>query len=109
KYMKISDVFLFPSRREGFGTVQIEAMASGCPVIANYLPGITDEIINDTVNGYIIYSESDIKKYLLIIINLLSDKNLSQQISENAVKKVFMKFSRETVMQNYIKLYQQAM
>ena len=37
-----SDVFVFPSRREGFGQAVIQAMAAGLPVIVARLPGITD-------------------------------------------------------------------
>ena len=37
-----SDVFVFPSRREGMGLAPLEAMAAGVPVIIARLPGITD-------------------------------------------------------------------
>ena len=33
-----SDVFCFPSEREGFGGVLIEAMAVGCPIVASAIP-----------------------------------------------------------------------
>lgn len=33
-----ADVFCFPSEREGFGGVLIEAMAVGCPVVASDIP-----------------------------------------------------------------------
>lgn len=33
-----ADVFCFPSEREGFGGVLIEALASGCPVVASSIP-----------------------------------------------------------------------
>jgi len=33
-----SDVFCFPSEREGFGGVLIEALAVGCPVVATSIP-----------------------------------------------------------------------
>lgn len=42
KYLKISDVFVRPSRREGFGNVFIESMAVGVPVIATAVGGIVD-------------------------------------------------------------------
>lgn len=37
-----SDVFVFPSRREGMPIAPLEAMAAGVPVIIARLPGITD-------------------------------------------------------------------
>lgn len=36
-----SDVFIFPSRREGMGLAPIEAMATGTPVIVSRIPDIT--------------------------------------------------------------------
>jgi glycosyltransferase involved in cell wall biosynthesis len=43
-YLGAADVFAFPSRREGFGTVMIEAMACAVPCVVAELPEITDFI-----------------------------------------------------------------
>ncbi|OGM92824.1 hypothetical protein A2935_03835 [Candidatus Wolfebacteria bacterium RIFCSPLOWO2_01_FULL_47_17b] len=42
KYLKVSDIFIRPSRSEGFGISFIEAMAAGLPVIATQEGGIAD-------------------------------------------------------------------
>ena len=42
KYLKISDIFIRPSRSEGFGISFIEAMVAGLPVIATQEGGIAD-------------------------------------------------------------------
>jgi len=44
KYMAASDIFCFPSLREGFGLAIIEAGSSGLPVVASRIYGITDSV-----------------------------------------------------------------
>jgi glycosyltransferase involved in cell wall biosynthesis len=42
RILSASDVFVFPTRREGMGIAPIEAMAVGLPVIIARIPGVTD-------------------------------------------------------------------
>lgn len=39
-----SQVFLFPTRNEGFGIVALEAIACGCPVVASNVGGVPDAV-----------------------------------------------------------------
>ena len=56
-----SDAFIFPSRTETLGLVLLEAMASGCPVVAARSGGIPD-IVTDGVNGYLFDPQGDIQE-----------------------------------------------
>ena len=49
--LQVTDVFCFPSRREGLGLAAIEAMACGVPLITSYIHGIKDYSQNG-VTGY---------------------------------------------------------
>lgn len=86
-YLK-SSIFIFPSdRREGFGVVLLEALASGCIVFANEKAGATKLIINDKVNGFIFKNSKDLKKKIKYFLNL-SDYEI-MEIRLNAVSTIF--------------------
>lgn len=52
KFLLQSDIFILPSREEGFGLVLLEAMDCSLPLIGSTVGGIP-EIIKDGYNGYI--------------------------------------------------------
>ena len=51
KLLSAMDIFLFPSYREGFGNVVIEAEAMGVPVIVSDIPGPQNGMV-DNVTGF---------------------------------------------------------
>jgi glycosyltransferase involved in cell wall biosynthesis len=50
---RASDIFVFPSNKEGLGNVILEAMASGLPVLVSRLP-VLDKIIKHGENGLVV-------------------------------------------------------
>jgi len=78
--MKASDLFLFPTTNEGLPNVVIEAMASGLPVVASKLKGITDYLLEDIALANRFENMEFVKK----INNLISNSSLyNQQIARN--------------------------
>ena len=51
--MSRSHVMVLPSIQEGFGMVQAQALACGCPVIATQNTGAQD-LFNDNIEGFIV-------------------------------------------------------
>jgi len=52
RLLSASDVFVFPSRREGMGLAPVEAMSAGVPVIIARIPDVTDLANLDGETGY---------------------------------------------------------
>ena len=52
--MKASDVFVFPSLQEGLPVSVMEAMASGLPVVASSIRGISPDLIEDGKTGILL-------------------------------------------------------
>lgn len=50
-YMQGCDIFALPSKHEGLGNVLLESLCCGLPVTSNYIPGVTDWIIETDTNG----------------------------------------------------------
>ena len=59
EYIKLSDVFLFPTWNEALGTPVLEAQACGVPVVANLMQGSTDYWIKDNIGGFTIEKFDD--------------------------------------------------
>jgi glycosyltransferase involved in cell wall biosynthesis len=50
KYLRVSDIFIRPSRSEGMGNSFVEAMAAELPVIATQEGGISDFLFDEKKN-----------------------------------------------------------
>jgi glycosyltransferase involved in cell wall biosynthesis len=105
EYLRLSDTFVFPSRKEGLPNAVLEAMASGLPTIAMRLPGITDEIIENGVDGIIL--DDHVSHDLAAAIERIADgKSVAKSLSSNAVRNVNERFSIESVASRHRELYQ---
>jgi glycosyltransferase involved in cell wall biosynthesis len=57
EYMKMADVFVLPSIREGLPNVLLEAMACALPCVVSDLPGVTDWLLVDGETGILFRSD----------------------------------------------------
>jgi glycosyltransferase involved in cell wall biosynthesis len=80
EYMGSCDIFVLPSRAEGFPIVLIEAGAAGLPVVATSIPGVT-EFVTSGVNGLLVEPE-DAHALAEAIGRILTDDELASSLSE---------------------------
>jgi glycosyltransferase involved in cell wall biosynthesis len=97
------DVFVLPSRHEGFGIVSIEAMAMGVPVVGTKVMGTID-VVQDGLTGLLIPFGDPIA-LASAVSRLFSEPSLKQKLCENANKYVREYYSRESVTAKIESLY----
>src|SRR3970040_3000731 len=81
KLYQAGDLFVFPSIKEGWGLVVLEAMASGIPVIASGIEPMTD-YLKDEENALLV-SPMDYKALARQIIRILEKAELRNQLLMN--------------------------
>lgn len=77
-----SDLFVMPSRQEGFGMTFVEAMAHGRPVVACAHGGATD-VVEDGMTG-ILLPVDRVDELPAVLARLLGSPTLRRQMSERA-------------------------
>lgn len=103
-YLGISDVFAFPSYREGFPNVVLQAGAMGLPCIVSNINGC-NEIINDAENGLIIPTKNSQilqQKMELLLENPNGLKFTKREIRE----RIKNKYERQTFWKLLLAEYQ---
>lgn len=102
-WLAAADVFVFPSYREGFPNVVIEAGAMALPSIVTDING-SNEIIIEGKNGLIIPSH-DSDSLFNSMLRLYSDASLRQSLSRNARDLIADRFDCHLVRKALYDLY----
>lgn len=98
-----ADVFLFPSRLEGFGLAVAEAMACGTAVVASDASSLP-EIITDRVDG-LLCRAGDPAHFAATIRRLTDNPTVSETIAAHAPGKVNRLFAIDRFIDAHIALY----
>jgi len=98
---------LATTTHEAFGRVIIEAQAAGVPVVATKVGGVVD-IISDGINGLLV-PPADPASMAEAVIRIFQDKDLARSLAERALSKVKEKYSVELMLENTLKVYNEAL
>lgn len=92
-YFAVADVLVFPSYREGFPNVVMQAGAMGLPSIVTNINGC-NEIIRGGENGLII-PVKDQEALLLAMKKLATSAELRQKLAANSREMITQKYERK--------------
>jgi len=86
-----ADIFVLPSLWEGLPIGLLEAMSMGKAVIATNVDG-SREIVKNHYSGLLIETDNLVQNLTKAILDLAGDKNLREELSQNALKTVRANF-----------------
>lgn len=94
-YFAVANALIFPSYREGFPNVVLQAGAMNLPSIVTNINGC-NEIIQDNFNGLIIESQNESAIYQAMQLFLI-DKELVLKLSSNSRENILQRFEQSLV------------
>jgi len=103
KLMAAIDIFVVPSRFEGFGLTAAEAMAAGKPVIASAIFGLK-EVVTDNETG-ILFPVNNVVALKSAIRRLLDNPELREKFGKAGKERVNSDFSAELYFSKIRALY----
>jgi glycosyltransferase involved in cell wall biosynthesis len=97
RYLCAADLYVLPSRREGFPVAPLEAMACGLPVVCTAIPAMSNIIEQGSASGGLIVPREDSRVLAEAIQKLLDSDDLCQELGRSARRTVETRFSIESV------------
>lgn len=106
-YMHLADYFIFPSRREGFPNVLLQAGAMGLPVICSRIAGNVD-IISHQQSG-LIFDDANEQQMLAMIEYAMANPQQMQKMAESLQQTINQDYRRENIWQNILVAYKSSL
>jgi len=104
-YLAISDVLVFPTYREGFPNVVMQAGAMGLPAIVSDINGCNEIIINDE-NGIIIPAKN-VELLYRAMRRFMCDRRLQKRMKENARQLILLRYDQQKIWDAILKEYKE--
>ncbi len=96
-YLAAADVYVLPSRHEGFPVAPLEAMACGLPLVAADAPGIPDILEAGEDSGGIQVSRENAPQLAQALVKILNQPDLRAKLRQNARQRIETCFSLTAV------------
>lgn len=112
RVMRAADLLAFPTRREGFGTVMLEAMATAIPCVVCRLAGITDLVFGadePAAHGGVIVDQEDAAGLEQAMAALVDDPEEARRIGARGRQRARAEFDFDQIAERYIAWYRSLM
>ncbi len=103
EYFAMADIFAFPSHREGFGNVAIEASAMRLPIVAFDVVGCRESVL-DKVTGYLIEPFS-VEKYSNSLELLILDYQKRTEMGRKGRLRIVESFDSKVIWNEILNVY----
>ena len=103
-YFKVADALAFPSYREGFPNVVLQAGAMGLPSVVTDINGC-NEIIIEGENGCIIPPQNE-EGLFLAMRQFITDRKEVEQMASNARSLIQTRYEQQNVWKALLEMYQ---
>jgi glycosyltransferase involved in cell wall biosynthesis len=97
------DAFVLPSGNEGTPVTAIEALASGCPVVATRVGGVPD-VVRDGEDGFLV-ELGDLEGLAGALNRLAADPELRRRLGEAGRERVLPRYAVERLIDDVDGLY----
>jgi glycosyltransferase involved in cell wall biosynthesis len=97
----IADIYVQPSRDEGFGIAALEAMAAGVPVVVSALPALSEVVGSAALQ----FQAGNEKELAQCVMKLLADAGLRRQLSCQGRQRA-ARFSIDQTVREHLSLYE---
>jgi glycosyltransferase involved in cell wall biosynthesis len=104
KTYNLADIYLFPSRLEGFGFTVAEAMACEKPIVTTNCSSLP-ELVTDEKSGFLCEIDN-VDDFVDKLLYLSENENLRKKMGEFNRKKVLREFTLQDMGKNYFNLYE---
>ncbi|WP_027571950.1 glycosyltransferase family 4 protein [Bradyrhizobium sp. WSM1743] len=105
-FLACLDVFVFPTQAETFGLAAVEAANAGVPSVVTDLPVLREVLSYEGRPTALFVDASDHAKLSAAVSQMLTDKQLSDELRQNA-KGLRLRYSVDAMVEEYVRILDQ--
>jgi len=105
--LEAADIFLMPSKWEGFGLAAVEAMNAGLPLVVSDVPGLREVVGQDGDCAFLVDPEKP-EEIAAALRRLIEDPDLRARMGRRAFERS-LEFSEEAMVDAYVDVYRTVM